>query len=274
MEKIGCLSDICRVVQNIGDYELIGGVTTERALGQWLVKTEQLKVRFPEKVRPYLDYDFIGNVYHDSHNGVFTTEGYVQRRRNTPAMVEGPVFRLTLSKGDKTLSLDLPSADEQLREVRHELKAASFEETELLDIRARPDMSCLTELVPMGNITVEDANALSFRIRNMTQTEGDFLKYCSALAMEEPGTFAEALDIAISIDDYERVPEDPAEYAVENLRLAGAGDEILHMLAGYTDLRKLGEDIAKQEGVCQTEYGSVRRLSEPFPTEEIGQTMS
>ncbi len=273
MEHVSCLADVYRVVQNISDYELIGGVTTERTLGQWLVNADRLHISFPKEVRPYLDYDVIGNVYFDSHNGIFTTDGYVQRRENAPDMTQRPVFRLTLVKGDKTVSLDLPSAAERLDEAKRELKAASFEEAKLLDVQAGPDMSYLAELIPMGGITVEEADALASRVRDMTRTGGEYLKYCSALAVEEPATFSEALTIAIDIDDYERVPSDFAEYAEENLRLAGAGDEILNMLAGYTDFRKLGEAIAKQEGVRQTKYGAVCRLSEPFPSEEMGQTM-
>ena len=44
-------------------------------------------------------------------------------------------------------------------------------------------------------------------------------------------------------------------------------------MAGFTDFRKLGEAIAKQEGVRQTIYGSICRLDDPFPAEDIGQTM-
>ena len=272
-EHVNCLADVYRAVQNISDYELIGGVTTTCTLGQWLVKADRLNITFPEEVRPYLDYDAIGKVYFDSHDGAFTADGYVQRRKNGPETAERPVFRLTLANGDQTVFLDLPSTNERLEEVKRELKAASFEEAQLLDIQTGPDMSYLTGLIPMGDITVEEANALSSRVRDMTRTGGEFLKYCSALAVEEPPTFSEALTIAIDIDDYERVPSDFAEYAEENLRLAGAGDEILNMLTGYTDFRKLGEAIAKREGVRQTKYGAVYRLSEPFPSEEMGQTM-
>ncbi len=40
------------------------------------------------------------------------------------------------------------------------------------------------------------------------------------------------------------------------------------------DFARLGEDSMTEDGVRRTEYGLVRRLSEPFPPEqEIGQTM-
>lgn len=274
MEKINCLSDICRVVQNIGDYELIGGVTTERALGRWLVEAERLNITFPKEVRPYLDYDAIGNVYFDSNDGVFTANGYVQRRKGVPEMAENMVFRLTLAKGNKTILLDLPSSDERLEEVKRELAADSFEEAELKSIQARPDLSFLTDMIPMDDILVEEAVALSTYIQDMTRQDGELLKYCSALAVEEPTTFSEALTIAMNINDYERVPDDAGEYGKQVLRRTGADDELIDAIDGYMDFERLGTDSMSEDGVRRTEYGLIRRLSSPFPTQEAGQTMA
>ena len=36
----------------------------------------------------------------------------------------------------------------------------------------------------------------------------------------------------------------------------------------------LGTDSLEEDGVRRTEYGLIRRLSAPFPLQEIGQTMS
>ena len=120
----------------------------------------------------------------------------------------------------------------------------------------------------------EDANALALCLQEMKEEDGGLMKFCAVLEVEQPGTFAEALNIAMDRDDYELVPEDLAKYAEQNLRLAGAGDEILNMLEGYTDFDGLGKAIAKEDGVRQTEFGLVRRLSEPFPPQKFGQTMS
>ena len=53
-EHVKCLADVYRTVQNISDYELIGGVTTDRALGQWLVKAGRLNIKFPDGNRSAL----------------------------------------------------------------------------------------------------------------------------------------------------------------------------------------------------------------------------
>lgn len=274
MEHINCLADVYRAVQNISDYELIGGVTTTRTLGQWLVKADRLNITFSEEVRPYLDYDAIRKVYFDSHDGAFTAGGYVQRRKSAPEMAENTVFRLALVKGRKTIFLDLPSSNERLEEAKRELAADSFEEAELKSIQAGPDLSFLTDVIPMGDILVEEAAALSTCIQDMMRQDGELLKYCSALAVEGPATFSEALSIAMNIDDYERIPEDMSEYGKEVLRRIGADDEILDTIDGYMDFSRLGKDSLQEDGVHRTEYGAVRRLSESFPAEEIGQVMT
>ncbi len=108
----------------------------------------------------------------------------------------------------------------------------------------------------------------------MTRQDGELLKYCSALAVEEPTTFSEALTIAMNINDYERVPDDAGEYGKQVLRRTGADDELIDAIDGYMDFERLGTDSMSEDGVRRTEYGLIRRLSSPFPTQEAGQTMA
>lgn len=98
-------------------------------------------------------------------------------------------------------------------------------------------------------------------------------KFCAVLEVEQPDTFAEALNIAIDRDDYELVPEDMDEYGKQVLRRIGADDEIIDTIDGYMDFAQLGTDSLAEDGVRQTGFGLVRRLSTPFPPQEFGQTM-
>lgn len=100
------------------------------------------------------------------------------------------------------------------------------------------------------------------------------MKYCSALVVEDPTTFSEALTIAMDIDGYERIPENMDEYGKQVFRRIGANDEIIDTIGGHMDFAQLGEDSMEQDGVRRTEFGLVRRIREPFPKQEIGQTMS
>ena len=64
-----------------------------------------------------------------------------------------------------------------------------------------------------------------------------------------------------------------AEYGREALRYAGAGDEILDMLDSFTDFDALGRFEMEQDGVLDTGYGQIKRLSSPFPQQGMGQAL-
>lgn len=146
-----------------------------------------------------------------------------------------------------------------------------------------------TARVLNGRVSVDDLNtegdvpdAHSFRSELSTgmalclqriKAEGGMSKYCAALEVEEPSTFTEALDLAMDIDDYELVSGSEQEYARKALRRIGADDELLDTIDGYTDFDSLGRAMMEEDGVRQTGFGLVRRLSKPFPEPEIGQAM-
>lgn len=268
MGHINCLADVYRAVQNISDYELIGGVTTERTLGQWLVKAGRLNIKFPEDVQPYLDYDSIGSVYHDAHGGVFTPDGYVQRRKDIPKPERDAVICLTLAATEQSDTLLLPASEKEIEDAERIL--GDLDRAVIADVEFKPPY--LKNLIPTDHVTVEEAQALAECLHGMA--EDVLLTYCSALAVDEPGTFSEALTIAMDIDDYERVPEDMDEYGKQVLRRIGANSELIDTIDGYMDFARLGTDSLAEDGVRRTEFGLVRRLSKPFPTEEIGQMMS
>ncbi len=62
--------------------------------------------------------------------------------------------------------------------------------------------------------------------------DGEIMKYCAALEVEEPSTFTEALDMAIDIDDYELISSSEREYGRQALRRMGANDEVLEAIEG------------------------------------------
>ena len=131
----------------------------------------------------------------------------------------------------------------------------------------------LGQLIPMDCITVEDANEMALWLQRL-KTDGEIMKYCAALEVAEPSTFTEALDMASNIDDYEMISDSEREYGRQALRRIGADDEILDTIDGYTDFDSLGLTMMEEDGVRQTGFGVVRRLSKPFPpAPEIGQAM-
>ena len=274
-ESVNGLDDVLRIASSLGRYEMIEGVTSDRALGGWLVEHDQLEVTFPKEVQPYLDYAAIGTEYYANHGGAYSPSGYVKRREGIPELAEEKVvLRLVLGTSGEQFSLGLPASDERLEQVKARSGLDDFAQAQIVRIETGP-LTALAPLLPMDCITVEDANELALCLQEMEQEDGALMKYCAVLEVEQPDTFAEALNIAMDRDDYELVPEDMDEYGRQVLRRAGADDEIIDTVDGYMNFAQLGADSLEEDGVRRTEFGLVRRLSTPLPPEqEIGPVMA
>ena len=253
---------------SIDRYEVIPGVSTHQELGKWLVEHDHLEARAPEILRPYLDYRSIGIDYCNAHDGEFLADGYAGIRTGAMEQVldEQGVLRLTLVTTGQSRPLDLPASDERLEQVRSLLGLEDFAELIIRDVKFSAPQ--LNAILPLDAITVEDANTLALCLQEMEQEDGALMKYCAVLEVEKPSTFAEALNIAMDRDDYELVPEDMDEYGKQVLRRTGADDEIIDTIDGYMNFAQLGEDSLTEDGVRRTEFGWVRRLSEPFPPQQ------
>ena len=256
----------------MGQYEFIEGVTSDKELGGWLVEHGQAKVEFPKEVWPYLDYVGIGAAYYSDHGGAYTPNGYVKRREavQTQKEADRPAFALTLASSAGAVRLDLPASDAQIEDAKRALGLDSLDSAAIRDVEIGYPWA---HLLPMDAITLEDANTLSECVRGMTKEE--LRVFGAVLEVEGPRSFHEAGTIAMDINDYELVTSIEREYGLTALRYAGAGDEILDMLDGFTDFDALGRAEMEADGVRETSFGCVRRLSAPWPQpdQEIGQTM-
>lgn len=271
-ESINGLGDVLHVASNLGQYEFIEGVTTDKELGGWLVEHGLAEVDFPRDTWPYLDYAGIGRSYYADHGGAYTPSGYVKHRKAVQTQAEEilPAFSLTLVSSAGSVRLDLPAQDDALEQAKRALGVDSLDSAVIGDVEIGYPWA---HLLPTDSITLEDANTLAKCVRAMSNRE---LKvFGAALEVEEPRSFYDAGCIAMDIDDYELVDSNEGEYGRETLRKAGADDEILDMLDGFTDFDALGRSEMEADGVRGTSFGYVRRLSAPWPEQgpEIGQTM-
>ena len=268
-ESVNGLDDVLRVVYSLGQYEFIEGVTTDKELGGWLVEHGLAEVDFPKDTWPYLDYAGIGAAYYSDHGGAYTAHGYVKRRETvqTQAVDDKPVFALTLASALGTYRLNLPASDNELANAQ--LTVGSLGGTIISDVQIGYSWG---HLLPLDSITPDDANTLAQYVRSMSETE--LRTFGAAMEAEEPTAFSDAVCIAEDIDNYELVDVTEGEYARNGLRMAGAGDEIFDLLDGYTDYERLGQAMMEEDGVQATSFGSIKRLSAPFPQQpEMGQTM-
>ena len=167
-------------------------------------------------------------------------------------------------------TLILPASVEQLEQAKRALEIEDFSQAVIAGIDYT--VSCLGQLIPMDCISVEDANEMAHCLQSL-KTDGEIMKYCAALEVEQPSTFTGALDIAMDIEDYELISDSEWEYGKQVLRRIGADDEIIDTIDGYMDFAQLGRDSMADDGVRRTEFGLMRRLSKPFSEPEVGQAM-
>ena len=150
----------------------------------------------------------------------------MKNREAAPVQEEAPyVIRLTLTSSGRQYDLGLPASDEQMEQAKRALDVEDFAQASITDVRFSSPH--LDDMLPLDTINVEDADTLALCLQEMEHEDGALKKYCAVLEVEQPGTFTEALNIAMDRDDYELVPEDMDEYGRQVLRRAGADDEII-----------------------------------------------
>ena len=259
---------------NMACYEIIPEVITHQALGKWLVEHDRLEEKVPESLRPYLDYRSIGVDYCNTHEGEFLCGGYAGIRTGAMEQVleEQGILHLSLTTAESWYYLTLPTSEEKLEDAKRDLDVEDFAQAVIAGVKYTAPH--LDRLIPADGITVEDANALALCLREMEQEDSGLTKFLAVLTVEQPDTFAEALNIAMDRDDYELVPENAEEYGKQVLRRAGADDGVIDTIDSYMDFAQLGSDSLAEGGVRRTEFGLVQRLSLPFsPEPENGPVM-
>lgn len=275
-ESISSLDDVLEVSSHLDRYVILPNIVCTEELGRFLVDTGYKD--FPEETHPYLNYSAIGAEYYSNNGGAFGPGGYV-RRKEAPELevqVQKPLITIHLYSGklsqarSEPYRLALPALEEELERAAEELGLDDITGASIVTVEIGD--TTLKELIPMECSCVEDANHLAMSIEELWQREELYQKYLAVLTVEQPETMEEALHYTVRLDDYEIVPEDDYEYGQAVLRRHGATDAVLDRLLGYLNMEGLGRDARADDGVRKTEFGSIRRCSEPFP--DITQEMN
>lgn len=276
--SVNGIDDILRLSESLEDYTLMPDAASASALGKYLV--EHGVAAFPEKVRPYLNYQIIGTEFYTNHGGAFCRAGCVVRKDALPEQfrqVEQKqksvmLLNLRVSRARQapiTSTLALPASDEVMDRTKQRLGIEEFAEAKIMAVDYI--FPYFATMVPQDCISVEGANLLAYEIERMAHSEGEMLKYLAALQAERPDTFFAALNIAVDLHDYETVPgSDGEEYGRAVLKRMGADQEMLDALDGYMDFAAFGENRMREDGVKLTEFGQIRRLSTPFDAPAMG----
>ena len=278
------MEDILRIADELDRYEMLLDVSSMGELGRYLVSGGI--VEFPEAVWPYLDFEKIGVEFDSEHGGVFKGTSYITRKEDAPEQAldadRPQVFKVHLytSKVGDTMPgpyrLALPACGERLEQVKKLLGVDDFAQARIEQMEY--PLACLQEyLSTMDCPSVETLNALAEEIEDILLTDGELLKLCGVLEAEQPRTLDEALRVTQDLDDYERIPcgHRPDEYGRYVMKHAEQFeiDDLLEDLEGFVDEDGYGQYRMREDGVKATACGLIRRLSEPFPTQESGMAM-
>lgn len=280
-ERAEGLDKLLAVANRLDEYMLVNNVSSDSELGVYLV--DKGITPFPEHFKPYINYAHVGAEYREKHGGAYSSGSYVQKK--TPELLENEtfdgVFRIWLENPcpvrvqSGTAQITLPATFEQLESARQLLGVDSLNMAKL--VRAEALRPYLGEYLPLQgmDLRLEQLDELAENIRIMDQEDGALLKYLSVLEVERPATLQEALRCSIELDDYERVPDDPEEYGKQVLEQFGADEELISTLDGFTDFETLGNFYMQEDGVRRTDFGLIKRLSEPFASpQEDGPAMA
>ena len=275
-ESIGSLEDVLEVSSHLDRYVILPNIVCTEELGRFLVDTGYKD--FPEETHPYLNYSVIGAEYYSNNGGAFGPGGYVRRKAapELEAQVQKPLITLHLYSASLAQSkalpyrLALPVLEEELDQAAQVLGVDEITGVSIVSMEVGDET--LKELLPMECHSISDANHLAMSIEELRQREELYQKYLAVLTVEQPQNAIEALRLSTELDNYEIIPEDDYEYGKMVLRRHGATDEVLAKLIGYINMEGLGSDARLDDGVRKTEFGSLRRCSEPFP--DITQEMN
>lgn len=256
------VDDIMKLADCLDEYVLLPEVGTGSALGRYLVN--QGIFECPDHIRPYLDYQTIGQEFYSNHGGAFYRGGYAVQKAELPGNfcnrydeVNG-VISLDLRTGSgHSHTLFLPASTESLQWAKEYLGITDFAEAEI--VSAHYEFPYLSVMVSSDLITVESANELASCLVKMQQEDNGVEKYLAILEAEQPETFQSALKLALERDDFERVPMNPEAYGMAALRRIGADPAVMNAIDRYMDFEGYGEDAMEKDGVMRTRFAAIRR---------------
>ena len=275
-ESINGLDDMLNIAQSLNNYVIMSDIKTDSDLGRHLVSIGFREC--PEAMQAYLDFNAIGRDFRSEYGGAFGAGGFVRRKdfseqEETAKPIITLYMHTALSRvsGELPYAVKLPATEMQLDRMKDRMCINEFCEANITAIEFAP--AYLVDHIPVECAAVGVANDLAMEIEQMMQKDGELLKYFAVLEVEQPQTMSNALNLAMDLDNYERVPENTDEYGMSVLQRYRGDEELFDLIEGYMDFDCFAKDMMHEDGVRRTEYGLVRRCDEPWPEQNYGQQM-
>lgn len=247
----------------------------------------------PDELYGLLDNEKVGKLMQEREKGVFIDGYYAIASSYEPQLVYDDVlpepmdewmFKLevTVMDGDDPdedmlETLTLPAGEERIKELEDKFgKPAS----EWVWLSLQSELYVFDSDSMQNADSVEQLNELAVTFSEMSRSE--MVKFKAVLEMEQPESVSEAIEISMSLDDYEFDPStiDLKDYGEKYLSEMLPPDFDRTVLSdGITAY--LGRNISEKNGSQMTEYGilssaggQIYSMIEAEQTQQHGQMMS
>ena len=271
------IDELLWIADHLDGYELFSNITEERALGYYLVESGTVPIHV--SARRYVDYSIIGGEYMAAHGCAHADGGLVVRKEDA-WRYHSVIFDLKLSsdylaaEGAPPLRLTLPAGEDHLNALVERLRVRSV--TDCAIVESKCPIADLDRLINR-DASIPLLNELAEEIVYLSRQDEQLMKLCAVLDAEGPETLEDALRITRDLDDYEQVQaKTPGEYAVQVLHHSGPGacNTVFEKeVRDFIDYEGYGRYRMQKDGVRETAFGMVRRISEPFPKQEDEETI-
>ena len=279
IESVNSIDDVHRIADSLVDYEWFPDVSTAKELGAYLVESGDVKI--PESAMPYVDYARVGEEYYANNSCAYGDNCLIVKKYDN-----GPdraiVFDLKVTSdfyekaGAPPIRLILPASPEKLVDTAERLRLPNGDINKCRITEINCPIVHLRDCLPELS-DVDSLNGLAIEVDWILPEKGPLMNLCAVLEAEKPENIAGALEITHHLDNYERInathPADYGYHVLYETDLEARDIEPLDELKDFIDYEKYGEYRMEEDGVRQTDFGMVRRLSEPFEPEE-GMTMT
>lgn len=284
-ENSETIEDVLQVMEHLDQYQALPNIYDATELGHYLV--EEGVIQVDRAAWQYLDYAKVGAQYEQAHPGAYIDGFYVCKRdeavRPYHPLPRQPVFDLRLYTshiGDTRpgpYRLTLPASEEQLDRAVKDMGVTLFDDCRIEHWECQ--IPGLAELLPDTVDDIEAMNELASEIVAMQACNGSS-KLMAVLEVERPDTFVLARDFAMELENYELCDRDicsASHYGEHVLYDSGRDEddfEFKDEVRDFINFEEYGEYRMQEDGVRNTEYGLLRRISEPFPPERQEQSQT
>ena len=269
-ESINGLDDILLFEQHIDAYTFLPNIVSDAELGRFLADTGFIHVS--AEVEPYINYAGLGASYYDAHGGAYGPKGYALRTQTVNDTFKAAVFS---TECEIPAYVILPMSDVYAEKLQAQLGVSRTCDIQLIAVEAKDRrFGEFLAMLDADCTTLRDMNELTNRLLDMQKTDGEYLKFLSALEAEQVSTFPGALAVARNLDDYTRFTGDLEEYGRSVLERMGTPKNAIDSIEGYMDLEDFGRVMMREDDVRQTQYGLIRKdWGDDFPQQKQTMTM-